>query len=743
MDYCDVVVDISHEKLDKTFQYKIPDKLSNILMEGMQVVIPFGRGNIEITGYVVGLSEKPLYDKSKLKEVIRIVDNSTSIDGQLIKLAGWMKRNYGSTMNQALKTVLPIKEKSKPIEKKTVVLNLTKQELIDEYNTLISRSRHSISKERLFLALMEDDEIPWEVITKKLNISANTIRDFEKNSFVTIRIENTYRNPVTHFKQNEKKFELNEEQLLICNRFKSDYSAGDFGTYLLYGVTGSGKTVCYMEMIEYVLSCNKSAIVLIPEIALTYQTVMRFYNRFGDKVSILNSRMSKAERFDQFKRARNGDIKIIVGPRSALFTPFCDLGLIVIDEEHESTYKSDNVPKYHAVQTAIERARLAGASVVLGSATPSIDSYMKALRGEYRLLKLMSRVSDKALADCEIVDMRNELRSGNTSIISRRLHDLIEDRLSRHEQVMLFINRRGMLGCLSCRECGKTLKCPHCDVSLSLHRDNRMHCHYCGYTIDKPNVCPECGSKRIGGFNIGTEKVEELVSLEFPNANVLRMDMDTTKGKSGHEAILEKFANREADILVGTQMIVKGHDFFNVTLVGALAADMSLNIPDYRSGERTFQLLTQAVGRAGRGDKKGNAIIQTYEPDNYSIIASSNQDYEEFYNKEIVYRELMNYPPISHMLLMLIQSEDEKQSEGQSGAIAELIKSRFDNVKLLGPQDAAIKKINDIYRKIIYIKDKDYDFLVEIKDVVEKYLLDNNDYSKTYVFFDFDPVNMI
>ena len=743
MQYCDVVVDISHEKLDKTFQYKIPPKLQESLLEGMLIEAPFGKGNRIISGYVVALSDKPKFDPAKTKEIIRIVDDATSIDNQLIQLAGWMKRNAGGTMNQALKTVIPVKEKSKAIVKRTVVLNISKDELQDEYASLIGRARHSVSKERLLLALMDNDEIPWDVITRKLNVASSIIRDFEKNGIVKVRSENTYRNPTARLKGEEKKLELNSDQLRICNRFRDEYSASDYGTYLVYGVTGSGKTLCYLEMIEYVLSLGKSAIVLIPEIALTYQTLMRFYRRFGDKVSIINSRMSKAERYDQFERARKGDIKIIVGPRSALFTPFPDLGLIVIDEEHETSYKSENVPKYHAVPTAIERARIAGASVVLGSATPSIDSYKKAMEGEYRLLTLPSRAGSDSLPSCEIVDMRLELRSGNTSIISRRLHELIEDRLSRKEQVMLFLNRRGMLGCLSCRECGTTLKCPHCDVSLSLHRDGRMHCHYCGYTVVKPHVCGKCGSKAIGGFNIGTEKVEELVALEFPKANVVRMDMDTTKGKSGHEAILEKFANREADILVGTQMIVKGHDFSNVTLVGALAADMSLNVPDYRSGERTFQLLTQAVGRAGRGNIPGMAIIQTYDTKHYSIEASKNQNYVEFYDKEIVYRDLMDYPPCSHMLLMSIQSEDLRQAEGQANAVADLIKNNFPDVRLLGPQDAALAKIKDVYRKSIYVKNKSYQVLVDIKDMIDAYLLDNSSYNKAYVYFDFDPVNTL
>ncbi len=741
MKYCDVIVDISHEKLDKTFQYAIPSDLENAIYEGMQVIIPFGRGNREITGYVVGLSDEPKFDPAKTKAILGKAKNATSIDSQLIALAGWMKRNCGSTMNQALKTVIPIKEKSKPIQKKIVCLNISMEELKDEFATLMARARHSVSKERLFLALMENEEIPWEILTGKLNIPSTAIRDFEKNNIVRIRIENTYRNPVTKFQEKGKQLELNDAQHDAFLKFQSDYDKGNLGTYLVYGVTGSGKTLLYLEMIEHVLKDNKQVIVLIPEIALTYQTVMRFYERFGDTVSILNSRMSKAERFDQFERARNGDISIIVGPRSALFTPFPNLGLIVIDEEHEASYKSENVPKYHAVPTAIARARIAGASVVLGSATPSLDSFMKAKSGEYTLLSLPQRATNQKLPSVEIVDMRSELMSGNRSIISRRLHELVEEKLSKKEQVMLFINRRGMLSSISCRKCGHVIKCPHCDVSLSLHRNGKMVCHYCGYEIDKPSTCPKCNSKAIAGFKIGTEKVEELVAEEFPGAKVLRMDMDTTKGKEGHSKILETFANQEADILVGTQMIVKGHDFANVTLVGALAADMSINIPDFHSAERTFQLLTQAVGRAGRGDKMGNAIIQTYNPEHYSIVTSESQNYEAFYEQEIMYRDIMQYPPVSHMLLMSIQSEEEKDCVGLSDAVAKVIKDTFPKARMLGPQEAGIYKLKDVYRKLIYIKDKDYDFLVNVKDKIDEFLLENNKYSKAYVFFDFDPTN--
>ena len=742
MRYCNVVVDISLDRLDKTFQYKIPESLQDTLIEGMRVNAPFGKGDRVIAGYVVSLSDEPEFDPAKTKEIIGIIDDSTSIDNQMIRLAGWMKRNFGSTMNQALKTVIPIKKKATTKIKKTVVLNIDKDSLQNEYASLMARSNHSVAKERLFLALLDNDEIPWDIVTGKLNIGSSIIRDFEKHGFITIRSESTYRNPIPHLQREEKKLTLNEDQRKICNTFIQDYDTGKLGTYLVYGVTGSGKTLCYLEMIEHVLDAGKSAIVLIPEIALTFQTVMRFYDRFGDKVSILNSRMSQAERFDQFERAKNGDIKIIVGPRSALFTPFPDLGLIVIDEEHESTYKSDNVPKYHAVPTAIERARIAGASVVLGSATPSVDSFKKALDGEYTMLRLPSRAGSDSMARTEIVDMRTELRRGNNTIISDRLRELIQDRLDKREQTMLFLNRRGMLSSMSCRSCGTTLKCPHCDVSLSLHRDDKMHCHYCGYIEPKPTVCGKCGSNAIGGFNIGTEKVEEIVADMFPTARVIRMDMDTTKGKSGHEDILSKFANREADILVGTQMIVKGHDFSNVTLVGALAADMSLNIPDYRSAERTFQLLTQAVGRAGRGELHGDAVIQTYEPEHYAVVHANNQDYEAFYDSEIMYRSLMHYPPCSHMLLMLVQSEDKAQAEGLSRAIYEELNAHFTDIKILGPKDAAIARINDIHRKVIYIKDDSYSLLVSVKDMVDAYMLDDRRFPKAHVFFDFDPIHM-
>ena len=439
----------------------------------------------------------------------------------------------------------------------------------------------------------------------------------------------------------------------------------------------------------------------------------------------------------------------MVGPRSALFTPFSNLGLIIIDEEHESSYKSETLPRYHARETAIERAGMCGADVVLGSATPSVESYYKAMKGEYALLELKHRVASKPLPKVDVVDLREELKAGNRSILSRRLQKLIEERLHKKQQIMLFINRRGVAGFVSCRACGHVIKCPHCDVSLSQHMtarhpEGRMVCHYCGYEEPVPKICPECGSKYIGGFKAGTQKIEMIVKERFPQASVLRMDTDTTKNKEGHEKILSAFANQEADILIGTQMIVKGHDFPNVTLVGVLAADMSLHISDYHAAERTFELLTQAAGRAGRGEVPGEVVIQTYQPEHYSIKTAKDQDYEAFYRQEIEYRKMMLYPPVFHLLVILCASKwEQRASDGADELLHEIdgIQELKKKIFPIGPADPAIARINDIYRKVIYLKAEDYQNLVFVKDRLEKFVRDNTDYKDMVVQFDFNPVN--
>ena len=505
-------------------------------------------------------------------------------------------------------------------------------------------------------------------------------------------------------------------------------------------MTGSGKTEVYIRMIEHVLSMGKQAIVLIPEISLTYQTLSRFYSRFSDKVAVIHSRLSKGERSHYFEKAERGEVSVMVGPRSALFTPFPDLGLIITDEEQETSYKSENAPKYHAREVAYERAKITNSALVFGSATPSLEIFEEVRKGNITLLSLPNRINDRRMAHTVIVDMRQELKRGNMSMLSKQLSDALTETLQKKEQAMLFLNRRGLMGFISCRSCGHVIKCPHCDVSLTLHRDKRLHCHYCGYSTDNVDKCPECGSKYIGSFKPGTEKVEAFLKKKYENARVLRMDHDTTREKDSYEKLLSAFAAGEADILIGTQMIVKGHDFPNVTLMGILAADMSLNALDFRSAERTFDLITQAAGRSGRGEKEGVVFIQTYRPDSYAITAAAAQDYEAFEKEEAAYRRLMSYPPFSHMLLLqFIGRKKEKLMEAAEFTFS-IIRENDPGLFLMQPRDAGISKIDDEYRMAVTVKDDDRGRLENAAALVSNALLTEKVFSQTEVFFDFDPV---
>lgn len=738
--YANIIIDISHEKLDKVFQYRIPEQLLARLTIGMQVRVPFGGGNTLRTGYVVDITDRADYDEAKIKEIAGIVEQSVPIESQLIALAAWMRRNYGGTMNQALKTVIPVKHKERLQQKRTVELALT--DVVEAKNLLAELTRkHRTARSRLLEALLDDPEIDYEVVTKKLNITPAVLRAMEEQGVIRILREDRFRNPVSHLTKKGYDIVLNEEQQAVVDAIDADFQVETYGNYLIQGVTGSGKTEVYMELIARAAAKGRSSIVLIPEIALTFQTVMRFYNRFGDRVSILHSRLSQGERYDQFLRAKNGELDVMIGPRSALFTPFSNLGYIIIDEEHESSYKSETVPRYHARETAMERARMAGASVVLGSATPSLESSYRAEQGTLRRFYLTGRAKrDSRLPACHVVDLREELKSGNRSILSRQLQELMEDRLNRQEQIMLFLNRRGMAGFVSCRECGEAVKCPHCDVSLSLHNNGTLKCHYCGYETPQVTRCPSCGSKYIGGFRAGTQKIEEIVKKRFPGARVLRMDQDSTRAKDSYEKILSAFANEEADILIGTQMIVKGHDFPKVTLVGILAADLSLYAADYRASERTFQLLTQAAGRAGRGEREGEVVIQTYQPDHYAVQTAKAQDYEEFYEQELAYRRLMCYPPVWNLLLIMISSPQEAEAQACSRSMGDWLQENFKELHMIGPTAANVSKVNDVYRQVIYLKSEDHEKLVCAKDGLEAMLLDGQ-WRQTNVQFDFNPVN--
>lgn len=734
-----IIIDISHEKVDRTFDYRIPDRLKDQIKVGSQVIIPFGRGNSSRKGYVVGICSQPEYDSHKIKEVLRLAEDGVTAESGLISLAWWLKEQYGSTMNQALKTVLPVKKKVKPKEKRFLSWKLSREAL---FSALKEAERKNYkARLRLYQALLKNPVIPYEVAVNQMNLSAAALKPLLAKGELSLDSQAVVRNPVVSSKPQGEGISLNTEQQAIVASFCQDYKAGIRKTYLIHGITGSGKTEVYMELIRQVLEEGKQAIVLIPEIALTYQTVLRFYGRFGDRVSIINSRLSPGERYDQFERARNGEIDIMIGPRSALFTPFLKLGLILIDEEHEAAYKSETVPRYHAREAAVKLASMQKASVVLGSATPSLEAYTKALRGEYQLFRLTRRArQDSRLPSVEVVDLREELKAGNKSIFSQRLKFLIEDRLEKREQIMLFINRRGYANFVSCRSCGEAIRCPHCDVTLTLHNNSRLVCHYCGYSVPMPGKCPSCGSPYIAGFGMGTQKIEQMTGKIFPKARILRMDLDTTKKKGGHEEILTSFAEGEADILIGTQMIVKGHDFPNVTLVGVLAADLSLNTPDYRAAERTFQLLTQAVGRAGRDDREGNAVIQTYQPEHYSIRLAALQDYEGFYKQEMAYRKLMKYPPANVLLTVQLSSgREERLIEAASAAAAFLSPAAAESqVQMIGPVDASVYKINDIYRKILYLKQENYDILIKIRDQLDGFSENNQElFEDVMIQYDF------
>ena len=742
MKFANIIVDISLEKLDRTFQYRVPEELQGILKEGMQVRIPFGNGGRILTGYVLELTDTCEWDEKKLKPILGLAEKGIRLEGQLIALAAWMRRTYGSTMNQALKTVLPVKKSVQEKISRKVRLAVTKEEA--EAALAEMERKHQTARVRIIKALLEQtgQDMDYAAAQKELGLTAATARKLMELGLIRIESDTIFRNPVRPSEVQAHPFTLYPAQQAIVEDVAARAAAGDLRPSLIHGVTGSGKTEVYMELIAAVLEQGKEAVVLIPEIALTFQTVLRFYRRFGDQVSIIHSKLSAGERYDQFERARRGEVKVMIGPRSALFTPFPRLGVIVIDEEHEGSYKSENAPRYHAREAAIERARMCGAFVVLGSATPSVDSYERTKEGLYRLYELPFRVENRAMPETEVVDLREELRMENRSIFRARLKELMEDRLRKGEQIMLFLNRRGYAGFVSCRACGHVIKCPHCDVSLSLHHGGRMVCHYCGYQTVQPKKCPSCGSAYIGAFRAGTQQVAEAAAKTFPGARILRMDFDTTRQKGGYERILEAFSKKQADILVGTQMIVKGHDFPGVTLVGALAADLSLYAGDYRAAERTFQLLVQAAGRAGRGTTPGTAVIQTYSPDHYSIETAADQDYKAFFEKEMAFRRMMNYPPAAHLMALYLMSEDEEALNRGAVRLKALAMSHTrQEIALIGPSDAGLSKLKDVYRKVLYLKCTEMNYLTEWKGWLEAVLPKEKQLSTFNIQFDMDPVN--
>lgn len=742
MRYAEVIVDISLEKLDKTYQYAIPEQLLETAVVGAKVFVPFGGGNRKVEGYVIDTSETPVFDPAKTKEILSVVPGAVSIERRAIALAYWMKEHFGGTMNEALKTVLPVKQEVRGVVRRTICVT-AKREAFAEYYEIAKRRKYE-ARLRLLDALATQTELDYREALQHYKVSAAVVEAVCRDGIALVREETVYRNPAKGVQSMEKPT-LNEEQTRAVETVWQEYLAGMRNTYLLFGVTGSGKTEVYLELIERIVKEGKQVIMLIPEISLTFQTVRRFYERFGERVSVLHSRLSAGERYDQYMRAKEGTIDVMIGPRSALFTPFARLGLIIMDEEQEGAYKSEGTPKYHARETAMQLARMTGAMLLLGSATPSLEAYSRAENGEYRLLTLTKRAREAGMPVVTIVDLRNELREGNRSMFSRRLKEQMQERLAKGEQIMLFLNRRGYAGAVSCRACGEGMKCPHCDISLTYHKGGKLLCHYCGYETVQPTLCPSCGSKYIGLFGTGTQKVEEAVLREFSGSKVLRMDADTTKNKGGHEKIVERFANEEAQILIGTQMIVKGHDFPKVTLVGILAADLSLYAGDYRAAERTFCLLAQAAGRAGRSKLPGSVVIQTYQPEHYSIVAAATEDYQSFYRQEIAYRKMLGYPPASQLLAILVQAEKEEKAKTAAGWLVQALKAELRMEErfgcITGPIPAGLAKAHDFYRYVIYVKAEQYERLMELHRVVaaKKELTEKE--NSCNIQFDFNPLN--
>ena len=636
--YAEVIVDISHEAIDKSFSYRIPEDM--VLHVGDPVLVPFGRGKKK--AYVLSIQERVCFPEEKIKDIDSVLDKEFSVEEELLSLAVWMSREYGTGLNQCLRTVIPVKKKVKKRGKAT--------------------------------------ELLW--------------------------------------KAEEVPLSLTKEQANVLEGIKLVFSKGEKAA-LLFGVTGSGKTEVYLKLMEEIIRKEKEVIFLIPEISLSFQTRSRIEKRFPGLVSVLHSKMSQGERAESMEKCRSGEVKILMGPRSALFAPFSNLGLIIMDEEQDRSYKSEQAPRYETRDVIRKRGELSSCPVLFGSATPSVQLFSEVEKGDLPCFCLHNRaVEGSTLPKMQVVDMRKELEEGNRSIFSRVLEGKIQERLDRGEQVMLFMNRRGYAPFVSCRKCGEALRCPHCDVSLNLHKNGILQCHYCGYQTNLPKICPNCKSKYLAAFGTGTEKLESICHSVFPKAGILRMDRDSTGKKGKYEEILQAFSEEKADILLGTQMIVKGHDFPKVTLVGIIAVDQILLDSDFQAGEWAYQLITQVSGRAGRGERAGEVLIQSYQPDHPLLELALKQDYLSFYKEEKNYRKRLSYPPFSVMLAMQCIYTEEAYLDYILGKLMPRVQERIRDGggETYGPFPATVYKIKDKFRKIIYIKHSNHDIILQLRD---------------------------
>ncbi len=707
----EIILNSNAKDLDRTFDYKVPKDMEKQIKIGNRVFVPFGRRKVLEEGFVVGLKETSTFET---KEIASMSDNPF-LNGKRIKLAKWISKRYFCNLSDSMKLMLPPGTKTNKVEnrikeKTNNFVYLKKEE--DEIEWEIENEKIKSEKQiRILRFLMENDAITTGDLEIFTDTSRAIIKTLEKNGYIEIVEKQVERNPFL-YKEVEKteKLKLNDEQEKAYEKIEQAIEKQKNSQFLLFGVTGSGKTEIYMQAIEKAISKGKTSIMLVPEISLTPQMVERFMSRFGkEKIAVLHSKLSIGERYDAWQKIASGKINIVIGARSAIFAPIQNIGVIIIDEEHDSSYQSEMTPKYHAKEVAQILAKENLCPLILGSATPEIGTFYKTNKGEIELLELKKRANNSSLPAVEIIDLREELQNGNRSMLSVKLQEAIKENLEKKQQTILFLNRRGYSTFVMCRDCGYTVKCKNCNITMTYHlKQDKLKCHYCGYEEKKVTVCPACKSTNIRYFGTGTQKLEQEVQKLFPNATTIRMDVDTVSKKNSHEEILNRFKEENIDILIGTQMVVKGHHFPKVTLVGVIAADSSLNIEDFRANERTFQILTQVAGRAGREKLQGKVLIQTYNPDSLAIEQAKQQDYKEFYESEIPIRKQLKYPPFCDIIVIGFSSEKEQEVIKQAKKVYEYLKNRIITEKigilLYSPVPAPIDKIKNKYRWRMIIK---------------------------------------
>ena len=722
--YVSVLTQIGVKAVDQTFFYHVPKLLENNIKIGVRVRIPFG--NMILDGFVLGISDNSSYDNSKIKDIINVIDEEPVLNKEMLLLGKYMSDNLLASLSSCYQVMLPkaLKAEVKSNIKIKYDRYLHRIKSIEEIDRYIDNCKYE-SQINLLCKLKEGD-----ILITKMSSSINTII---KYGFASIIYEECKRYKYDGI-SNYKRVNLTDKQRLVSDTIISSFGKSD--TFLLYGVTGSGKTEVYMDVIEKAINNGKSAIMLVPEIGLTPQIVGKFISRFGNVISVLHSKLSDSERYDEYRKITNGESKIVIGTRSAIFVPFNNIGVIIIDEEHTSSYKQDNNPRYSAINVAEWRSKYHNCPLVLGSATPSLESFAKAGNHVYKLLSLTERAGGSVLPNVNIVDMKEEVKKGNF-ILSDILKNKIGEVLDRGEQAIILLNRRGYSSTISCKECGYVYKCPNCDITYTYHKSsNNLKCHYCGYSMVLPNKCSICGSDNLKDYGLGTEKLEETLNSLY-KAKIVRMDVDTTSKKGQHQKIIDDFGEHKYDILIGTQMIAKGLDFPLVTLVGVVSIDSSLTSPDYRASENTFQLLSQVSGRAGRSENKGEVIVQTFNPDHYAITLAKNHDYIDFYKEEMKIRKMLKYSPYYYMVLVSITSKDYELGFKEANKIGSYIRNNISSDSIvLGPTMANMFKVNNIYHYQIIIKYRKDDSLMKVLKFIIDMQVRNN---KIDVSIDFNP----